>query len=100
MTIAKFIAVHSVAKTALDYLMKAPTEQLRLDPNMTNMLKHCGFDAYFVRQWIVPALGKMYCEWNAKDEQSIRKVLENYKGLPVDAIAEMRVTDAEDYRAK
>jgi hypothetical protein len=99
-TVAKFIAVHSVAKTALEYLVKAPTEQLKLDTNMTNMLKHCGPDAYFVRQWLVPALGKIFCEWNAKDEQSIRKVLDTYKGLPIDAIAEMRIVDGEDYRAR
>jgi hypothetical protein len=80
--------------------MKAPAEQLKSDTNTANMLKRCDFNAYFVRQWIVPALGKIYCEWNAKDEQSIRKVLETYKGLPVDIIAEMRIVDSEDYRTK
>lgn len=96
---AKFIAVHTLPKNVVENLMRTPTEQL-IDPYMTNMKKHCDSDAYFVRQWVVPALGKIYCEWNGKDEKSIRKVLENYKGLPVDAIAEMRIIDAEDYRTK
>ena len=97
----KFIAVHSMAKDTLERLAKTPKEQLGQDANVTKILKHCGYEASFVRQSVVPALGKMFCEWNAKDEQSIRKVLvENYRELPIDAIAEIRIIDAEDYRPK
>lgn len=101
MSAPKFIAVHSMAKDVLERLAKTPKEQLGHDPNMIKLLQHCGYEASFVRQWAVPALGKLFCEWNAKDEQSIRKVLvENYKGLPIDAIAEMQIIEAEDYRPK
>jgi hypothetical protein len=98
--VAKFIAVHSMPKNILEQLMKTPKEQLGSDPYMINTMKHCDFDAYFVRSWVAPALGKVFCEWNAKDEKSIRKVLENYKGLPIDAITEMRIIESEDYRGK
>jgi hypothetical protein len=32
-------------------------------------------DAYWVRSWYAREEGKLYCEWDAKDVESIRKVM-------------------------
>jgi len=41
---------------------------------------------------------KILCEWDAKDTESIRKVLAKVPGLPVDGVYPMAKVDAESYR--
>ena len=41
---------------------------------------------------------KILCEWDAKDAESIRKVLAKVPGLPVDGVYPMAKIDAESYR--
>lgn len=41
---------------------------------------------------------KMFCEWDAKDAQSIRKVLDKAPKLPTDGIWPMAKVDGETYR--
>ncbi|MGD0177048.1 MAG: hypothetical protein ABSC50_09525 [Candidatus Bathyarchaeia archaeon] len=41
---------------------------------------------------------KILCEWDAKDAESIRKVLVKVPGLPVDGVYPMAKVDAESYR--
>jgi hypothetical protein len=41
---------------------------------------------------------KIFCEWDAKDAESIRKVLAKVPGLPVDGVYPMAKVDAESYR--
>jgi len=33
-------------------------------------------DAYWIRSWYAPEEGKFYCEWDAKDADSVRGVVE------------------------
>jgi len=92
----KFIVVHSIPKTQLEQMAEIPPEQNRM---IIKMRKACTFDAYWVRTWAVLDLEKLFCEWNAKDAESIRKVWdENVKGIGIDSIAEMQIMDAEDFR--
>ena len=41
---------------------------------------------------------KILCEWDAKDAESIRKVLAKVPELPVDGVYPMAKMDAESYR--
>ena len=41
---------------------------------------------------------KILCEWDAKDAESIRKVLAKVPELPVDGVYPMAKVDAESYR--
>jgi hypothetical protein len=41
---------------------------------------------------------KILCEWNALNEESIRKELAKVPELPVDGIYPMMKVDSEDYR--
>ena len=41
---------------------------------------------------------KILCEWDARDAESIRKVLAKVPGLPVDGVYPMAKVDAESYR--
>lgn len=62
-------------------------------------------DAYWVRSWYAPEEGKLYCEWDAKDADAIRGVIDaalTQTGIPfplegVYALALM--VSGEDYRA-
>ena len=94
----KFIVVHSVPRKQLEQMQEIPPEQNRM---IINLRKACNYDAYWIRTWAVLDLEKLFCEWNAKDAESIRKVWdENIKGIEIDSIAEMIIVDAEDYRGK
>lgn len=92
----KFIVVHSIPRKQLEEMAEIPPEQNRM---IIKMRKACTYDAYWVRTWGVLDLEKLFCEWNAKDAESIRKVWdENIKGIGIDSIAEMQIMDAEDFR--
>jgi len=41
---------------------------------------------------------RIFCEWDAKDKESVQKVLSKVPGLPVDGIWPMMKVDAESYR--
>ncbi|MBA7647651.1 hypothetical protein ES703_55428 [subsurface metagenome] len=94
----KFIVVHSVPRKALEQLMETPPEENKM---IINVRKACNYDAYWIKTWAVLDHEKLYCQWNAKDAESIRKLWEeNVKGIGIDSIAEMQVVDGEDYREK
>jgi len=94
----KFLVVHSVPRKALEQMAEIPPEKNKM---IIDARKACNFDAYWVKSWVVLDHEKLYCEWNAKDAESIRKVWdENVKGIGIDSIAEMQVVEAEDYREK
>jgi hypothetical protein len=93
---AKFIVVHSVPRKQMEQMAEIPPEQNRM---IIKMREACNYDAYWIRTWAVPDHEKLYCEWNAKDADSIRKVWEdNVKGIGIDSIAEMQILEAEDFR--
>ena len=94
----KFIVVHSVPKDALEKMLEIPPEENKM---IINLRKACNYDAYYIRTWAVVDHEKLYCEWNAKDAESIRKIWdENVKGIGIDSIAEMDVVDGEIIREK
>ncbi len=94
----KFIVVHSVPQKALEKLVEIPPDENKM---IINLRKACNYDAYWIRTWAVLDHEKLYCEWNAKDAESIRKIWdENVKGIGIDSIAEMQIVDGEEYREK
>ena len=94
----KFNVVHSVPRAALEKMVEIPPEENKM---IINLRKACNYDAYYIRTWAVLDHEKLYCEWNAKDAESIRKIWdENVKGMGIDSIAEMEVIDGEIFREK
>ena len=59
-------------------------------------------DAYWVGGWVqMNEQGKavkIFCEWDARDAQSVRNVLAKVPKLPVDGVYQMMKVDAESYR--
>jgi len=45
----------------------------------------------------VPELGKAYCEWDAKDAESIKQTFTKI-GMTFDKISEAKIIFPEDYR--
>ena len=63
---AKFLVVHPVGK---ELTLEAATPVAKaIKANVT-------VDAYWVRSTYVREEGKLYCEWDAKDVESIQKVI-------------------------
>ena len=92
----KFIVVHTMPKEALKAMLAMPPEEMA---DTIKLRTFCSFNAYWVRTWVVPEQEKIYCEWNAKDAESIRKVFEKVPGeWGIEGIYEMRIWDAEDFR--
>ena len=93
-TVPKFMVIHEAPALALKEFLATPAGQNALTIGMRQL---CTFDAYWVRAWAVPEQEKIYCEWNAKDAESIRRVFEKapQPAFLVEAIYEMRVIDAE-----
>jgi len=91
---AKFIAVHPVGKE-MDKEAATPFAKA-LKANHT-------IDAYWICSWYLPEEGKLYCEFDAKDIESIKKNLEKAEKesmeLPVEGIykIDMKI-NSEDYR--
>jgi hypothetical protein len=54
-------------------------------------------DAYWVKSYMVPELGKVYCEWDGKDAESIKQVFSKV-GMSYDKISEAKIVFSEDYR--
>jgi len=63
---AKFLVVHPVGK---ELTVESAT------PIAKAMKANLNVDAYWVKSFYVRGEGKLYCEWDAKDEKSIRGVL-------------------------
>jgi aspartokinase-like uncharacterized kinase len=64
---AKFLVVHPVGKS-LTLEAAAPIAKA-IKANVT-------VDAYWIRSTYVREEGKLYCEWDAKDVESIKKVID------------------------
>ena len=90
---AKFLAVHTlpapVTVEEAAYVGKAVKDNLTVD-------------AYWVGSWAQlndeGKIVKIYCEWNAVDAESIRKVTAKVPELPVDGIYPMAIVDSENFR--
>jgi len=87
----RFLVVHPVGK------------ELTLDaaaPIGKAVKPMLGPDAYWIRSSYAREEGKLYCEWDAADASSIRRLLSKAApDLPTEGVykLEMRV-DAEDFR--
>ncbi len=62
----------------------------------------CTSDAYWIGSWAQlneqGKILKILCEWDAKDAQSIRKIVDKIPKLPTDGIWPMAKVDGESYR--
>ena len=91
---AKFMVIHEAPALALKEFLATAVGQNALAIGMRQLNT---FDAYWVRAWAVPGQEKLYCEWNAKDAESIRRVFDKAPEphFLIESIYEMRVIDAE-----
>ena len=88
---AKFLVVHPVGKEITLEAMK---------PGSTALKAALTADAYWVKTLYVREEGKAYCEWDAKDAESIRKLLDKAAPeLPTEGIYEIEMmVNSEDFR--
>ncbi len=93
----KFLLVHPVGTQEVAKFMEQATPFARaVKANVTP-------DAYWIRSWYAQEEGKLYCEWDAKDAESIRKVVDaavkaSFE-LPTEGIYEIPLTvQSEDFR--
>ena len=89
----KFLAVHT---------LPSPTTTEQAAPIAKAVKAGSSADAYWVGSWLQMneqgKITKLFCEWDAKDAESIRKILANIPQLPTDGIYPMGKVDAEAYR--
>ncbi len=93
----KYIVIHPFRKRSLEAMLKLPTEKNVL---LKKLKANCTSDADWIRSWGVPEQEKLYCEWNAKDPESIRNVFEKIGGIEIEAIYEMQVIEGETFKEK
>ncbi len=90
---AKFLVVHPAGKELT--LEAAKPIGKAVKANLT-------VDAYWLRSWYAREEGKLYCEWNAKDAESIRQVITKAApDFPVEGIYKLDaefVVDSENFR--
>ena len=69
-------------------------------PIATAIKAHLNADAYWLRSVYAREVGKLYCEWDAKDVESIQNALNKAApDLPTEGIYELdMVLNSEDFR--
>lgn len=90
----KYMAVHTMPK---------PTTVEEVTPLVLKLLANeKGEEAYWVGAWAQTDdkgnAVKIYCEWNAKDEKTIRDVFEGVPDFPLDSIHPMMKMDSMEFR--
>jgi len=88
---AKFLVVHPVGKELT--LEKATPVGKAVKAGST-------VDAYWVRSWYAREEGKFYCEWDAKDAESVRQVLTKAApDFPTEGVYKIEMmVSSEDFR--
>lgn len=88
---AKFMVIHPVGKEATQESIK---------PAGISIKAALTTDAYWIKTCYLREEGKAYCEWDAKDAESIRKVLAKAApDLPTEGIYEIdMMSSSEDFR--
>jgi len=88
----KFLAIHPLPSITIEEgtpIAKA----VKANSNM---------DAYWVGSWAQlneqGKITKLFCEWDAKDAESVRKVCAKVPQLPTEGVYPMAKVDAEAYR--
>ena len=88
----KFLAVHPLPALTLEEC--APiAKAVKANSNM---------DAYWVGSWAQlneqGKITKLFCEWDAKDVESIKNIVSKIAGLTTEGVYPMAKVDAEAYR--
>lgn len=87
---AKFLVVHPLGK---ELTLESGT------PIGKVVKANLNTDAYWVRSWYAREEGKFYCEWDAKDAESIRQVLKATPELPTEGVYKLELmVQSEDFR--
>ena len=91
---AKYLVVHPVGK---EFTAEAGT------PFAKAAKTNHTVDAYWIRSWYVQEEGKLYCEYDAKDAESIRQVFDKANKvageLPTEGIYKLELmVSSEDFR--
>jgi len=87
---AKFLVVHPVGK---EVTLEAAT------PIGKAAKANSTTDAYWVRTWYAREEGKLYCEWDGKDVESVRQVLALVPDFPVEGVYELEMmVSSEEFR--
>ena len=88
---AKFLVVHPVGKE-MTLETGTPIGQA-IKANLTA-------DAYWIRSVYAREVGKLYCEWDAKDAESIHQVLaKGTPDLPTEGVYRLDlIVHSEDFR--
>ena len=89
----KFLAIHT---------LPSPTTTEEATPIAKAVKANCSVDAYWVGSWLQlneqGKVTKLFCQWDAKDIESIRMILRKIPQLPTDGVYPMAKVDAEAYR--
>jgi hypothetical protein len=89
----KFLVVHP---------LPSPVTVEEATPIAKAVKANSNMDAYWVGSWSQlneqGKITKIYCEWNAKDIESVRTVMRKIPQLPVEGVYPMAKVDAEAFR--
>jgi len=88
---AKFLVVHPIGK---ELTLEAGT------PVGKSVKANCTVDAYWVRSWYAREEGKFYCEFDAKDAESVRQIVAKAApDFPVEGVYKLEMmVNSEDFR--
>jgi len=92
----KYCVIHPIKKNVIEGIVNLPPGK---NQAFKELKANCTSEADWIRSWAVPEQEKIYCEWDAKGPESIRKMFEG-GGIEIEAIYEMHVLDGEDYQEK
>ena len=88
----KFLAVH---------ILPSPATAEEVTPLGKKAKTLCTADAYWVSSWSQlndkGKIVKILCEWNGKDLDAVKKVVEK-TGIPTEGVYPMMKSDSEDFR--
>jgi hypothetical protein len=89
----KFLAIH---------LLPSPITLEEGTPIAKAVKANSNVDAYWVSSWAQlnqqGKITKLFCEWDAKDAESINKIMAKIPQLPTEGVYPMAKVDAEAYR--
>jgi len=88
---AKFLVVHPIGK---ELTLEAGT------PVGKSVKANSTVDAYWVRSWYAREEGKFYCEFDAKDAESVRQIVAKAApDFPVEGVYKLEMmVNSEDFR--
>ena len=92
----KYFVIHPIKKSVINAMVNLPPEKNKM---FKDLKANCTDDANWLRSWAVPEQEKLYCEWDAKDPESIREIFDKLEGdTEIEAIYELHVLEGADYK--